>query len=283
MPTRHKLRYHIKLLRFRDWSVQSGVFLLGAFFADNFLAHRLDFIVASLTLSCLCLAYGYSLNEFFDDLKDKLVDDPRTVAELQRFIYVLLALALLLGWFISPASFAIVALIGVTVWLHSSPPFRLKRQLFWRFFLNSLGFGLFFLVGASLDNHLTIGETLMGVFIFGLYLPLELIHVLAHMDADRAKGLPTFALVHGERKTIALAITFLGALILYSASMWRMKFVSLAFAGWSCLHLSLLMLALLLFYKRNNSVETYTKLRFRTKIVFAIYGMGMLTILAGRF
>ena len=273
-----QLRYCLRLLRFKDWSVQSGIFLLGAFFLDDLLARSLGFIAGSLVLSCLCLSYGYSLNEYFDELKEKLAGDPRTSAELFSFIYVLLATALVLASIISRTTFIVVTLIGVTVWLHSSPPFRLKRRLFWRLFLNSLGFALFFLAGASLDNHLTTGEMLMGIFIFGLYLPLELIHVLAHMEADRAKGLPTFALVHGERKTIVLAITILGALIVFSGLLCQLKFVSLMFAAWSVLHLALLLFALVASCKRTNNVETYGKLRFQAKLVCSVYGMGMLTI-----
>src|SRR5688572_14754997 len=94
MVVPQKLRYRIKLLRFKDWSVQNGIFLLGAFFSDNLLAHGWVFVLASLALACLCLAYGYGLNEYFDELKDELVGDPRTAAELYRFIYLLLALAL---------------------------------------------------------------------------------------------------------------------------------------------------------------------------------------------
>ena len=275
-----KLGYRIKLLRYKDWSVQNGIFLLGAFFSDNLLAHSVGFIAASLTLSCLCLAYGYSLNEYFDELKDKLAGDEQTSTELYHFIYVLLAMALGLSWFISGTTAVMVALIGITVWLHSSPPFVLKRQLFWRLFLNSLGFALFFLAGASLDDHLSTGEILMGIFIFALYLPLELIHVLAHMEADQAKGFPTVALIYGERTTIVLAIICLAGLILYLGILWQLGFVSMVFALWSFFHLSLLLLALVASYKQDNNIEMYANLRFRAKIVCAIYGIGMLTIFA---
>jgi hypothetical protein len=94
--------------------------------------------------------------------------------------------------------------------------------------------------------------------------------------------LPTFAIVHGESKTIGLAITILAVLIFYSGLLWRMKFISPAFAGWSSFHLLLLLLALVAFYKRDNTVEIYTRLRFRTKVVCAFYGAGMLAILAGK-
>ncbi len=277
------LKYSLRLLRCKDWSVQNGVFLLGAFFADDFLAHGLDFVIASLLLSCSCLAYGYALNEFFDELREKLTDDLSFTTGLHRFIYFFLALALIVSWQVSQITFALVFLIGITVWLHSSPPFRLKRKLFWRLFLNSLGFGLFFLTGASLDNHISTAELCMGAFIFGLYLPLELIHVLAHMDADRGKGLPTFAIVHGEKRTIILALVFLVGLILFSAILCEMKFISLFQAGWSILNLSLLLLSLLTFYKQHNDAEIYRKLRLRTKITCAIYGMGLLAIFVGKF
>jgi 4-hydroxybenzoate polyprenyltransferase len=230
----------------------------------------------------MCLTYGYSLNEYYDELKEKLVGDARTVTGLSYFIYFLLALALVLSWAISTTTLMTVALIGVTVWLHSSPPFRLKRHLIWRLFLNSCGFGLFFLTGASLDNQLSTGEILMGVFIFGLYLPLELIHVLAHMEADKAKKLPTVAHIFGEQKTIVLAVIFLASLIFYSALLWQLQFVSLAFAGWSGFQLLLLLLILAAFYKRDNNAETYQKIRFRSKIVCAIFGMGMLAILIAK-
>lgn len=278
-----KPSYRIKLIRFKDWSVQNGVFLLGTFFADNLLAQSLGVIVASVVLACLCLAYGYALNEFHDDLQEKLADDPRTARELYQFIYILLTMALVLSFFLSRMTFAMVALIGVTVWFHSSPPYRLKRRLFWRLFLNSLGFGLFFLTGASLNNHLSTAEILMGIFIFGLYLPLELIHVLAHMEADQAKGLSTFAHVHGQKKTIALAIALLGGLILYSMIICGLGFASVAASVWSIFHLTLLAVALMSFYRRDHSVETYTKLRLRTKIVCAFYGMGLLALLVWKF
>lgn len=272
----------LKLLRFKDWSVQNGVFLLGAFFSENFLNHTPAFIVASLLLSCLCLAYGYSLNEFFDDLKEKISNDRALAASLHRFIYWLLSAALIVAWLISLLAFVNVILIGITVWLHSSPPFRLKQRLFWRLFLNSLGFGLFFLAGASLDNQLSRGEVLMGIFIFGLYLPLELIHVLAHMDADRSKDLKTFALVHGETKTIRLGLILLGLLICYHAVLWKMSFVPAAVAGWSAFTLALLFASLVSFRQRGDRIEAYRKLRVHAKIVCAVYGIGTLAILVGK-
>lgn len=273
-----KLKYHIQLLRCKDWSVQNGVFLLGAFFADNLLSQSGGFIAASLILSCLCLAYGYSLNEYFDELKDKLSDAPQTAAQLFFLIYIFLGIALVLSWFISTTTFAMVVLIGITVWLHSSPPFVLKRRLFWRLFLNSMGFALFFLVGASLDQNLSTSETMMGVFIFCLYLPLELIHVLAHMDSDQIKGFPTVALVYGEKKAIILGIIFLIALMVYSGLLWLLQFVTIAFAAWSVLHLSLLLLALVAVYRQSNNHQTYERLRLRAKIVCSIFGIGLLAI-----
>jgi 4-hydroxybenzoate polyprenyltransferase len=277
---RQRVKCAIKLLRFRDWSVQNGVFLLGAFFADSFLAHPLDFILASLALSCLCLAYGYSLNEFFDVLKPQV--DEASAKALHRFIYILLTGALLVAWFISILAFCTVALIGITVWLHSSPPFRLKKGLFCRFFLNSLGFGLFFLAGAALDNRLSPAELAMGVFIFGLYLPLELIHVLAHMESDRSSNLPTFALVHGERKTVYLAILILAGLITYLGVLWWLRFATIGIAAWSILTLCALLIALVAFYKRANRYEPYRKLRQQAKVICALYGVGLLVILGAR-
>ncbi len=277
-----KLRYGVQLLRIKDWSVQNGVFLLGAFFADDFLGRSWSFIGASLVLSCLCLAYGYSLNEFFDEIKEKVAGDETTTREMMRCIYAFLIFSLGVAWMISFTTFAIVSLLAVTVWLHSAPPFVLKRRLFWRLFLNSLGFGLFFLAGSSLDNHVSGGEALMGLFIFGLYLPLELIHVLAHMEADRIKGFPTLALVHGERRTMLLAVASLGCLIAYSILLAWQTVISPVFAGWSVFNLLLLLLSLVAFYKRTNSSEMYGQLRFRAKMICGMYGMGMLGILIGK-
>lgn len=282
IPMPQKLRYGVQMLRIKDWSVQNGVFLLGAFFADNLLDQNGWFIVASLVLSCVCLAYGYSLNEYHDELKEKLAGDETTSREMLRFIYALLIYSLGIAWFISMTTFIVVALLGLTVWLHSAPPFVLKRKLFWRLFLNSLGFGLFFLTGSSLDNELTTGELLMGIFIFGLYLPLELIHVLAHMEDDRTKGFPTFALICGEGKTIILAVAFLGCLITYSIWMWWQQFTSPMFAAWSVFNLLLLLVSLTAFYRRQNTSETYGRLRFRAKMICGIYGMGMLGILVSK-
>ncbi len=282
IPLPQKLRYGLQLLRIKDWSVQNGVFLLGAFFADDFLGRTWGFIIMSLALSCLCLAYGYSLNEFFDEIKEKVAGDAITTREMVRCICAFLIFSLGVAWMISTTTFVIVALLAVTVWLHSAPPFVLKRRLFWRLFLNSLGFGLFFLAGSSLDNHVSTAEALMGVFIFGLYLPLELIHVLAHMEADRIKGFPTLALVQGEKKTMLLAVVLLGCLIGYSGLLAWLGVISPVLATWSVINLLLLLGSLVAFYKRNNSCEVYTQLRFRAKIVCAIYGVGMLSILVGK-
>ncbi len=281
MTQAEKFRCCLRLLRFRDWSVQSGIFLLGAFFADDLLTRDADFILSSLTLSCLCLAYGYSLNEFYDDMKERLAGNGQAAGQLIGFIYGLLALAVAVAWLISPKTFAIVSLIGLTVWLHSAPPLRLKTHLFWRFFLNSLGFGLFFLAGASLDNRVTAGEILMGAFIFGLYLPLELIHVLAHQEADRAKGLRTFATVHGERKTTFLTLSLLCGLILYAGALWQFGFMKTAPTFWTVLNL-LMLLGIVASFGGQNSIEAFGKLRLRAKITCLIFGSGLLMLLAGK-
>jgi 4-hydroxybenzoate polyprenyltransferase len=271
-----------QLLRFKDWCFQNGLFLLGTVYSGFLSYKNWPLFAAGLVVSSLCLAHGYALNHYFDGPQISLRPDARLARSLLLFTYFLLALALGLSCLVSLATLAVVALIGVTSWLHSSPPFSLKKHIFWRLFLNSFGFSLVFLAGASLDNRLSVGELLLGVLIFGLYVPLELIHVLAHMDVDRASGVPTFPLARGEAQTIVWAIIILIALILFAGLLWQLKCVSLAFAGWSGLHLSLLALSLLAFYKRENTISTYAKLRLRAKIVCAVYGLGMLVIFAGR-
>jgi len=144
--------------------------------------------------------------------------------------------------------------------------------------LNSLGFSLLFLLGASLNDQLSRGELLLGVFIFVLYLPLELIHVLAHKEADKVKGIPTFALVYGERSAIALASVVLVVLMAYAGTLYLLGQASVYFALWSNLNFLLLLLFLGAAYGRNNSGEAYQRLRFETKLIGLIYGTGLLVL-----
>jgi 4-hydroxybenzoate polyprenyltransferase len=268
----------LELLRFKDWCLQNGLFLLGAAYSGLLASGQWLRLAAGLTVSSLCLAHGYALNQFYDELIDRL----RNGASLRRWLlsitYLFWALALVLSCLISLATLAVVALMGITSWLHSSPPLSLKRHLFWRLFLNSFGFSLVFVAGASLNGRLTAADLLMGILIFLLYVPLELIHMLAHMEADRSKGIPTLPLIRGERTAIAWAMTILLGLILYSGMLWQMKLASLAFAGWSLLHLSLLMLFLARCWKGGPTPEKCAKLRLKVKTACAVYGTGLLTI-----
>jgi 4-hydroxybenzoate polyprenyltransferase len=268
----------LELLRIKDWHLQNGLFLLGAAYSGSLASLSWPLLATGLVVSSLCLAHGYALNQFYDELSQKLEDHPRLARRLLGFTYLLLVLALGLSCLVSRATTAVVALIGLTSWLHSSPPCSLKRHIFWRLFLNSFGFALVFLAGASLDNRLPLADLLMGILIFLLYVPLELIHVLAHMESDRKKGIPTLPLVRGEKNAVAWALATLAALILYGGLLWLLGFASLAFAGWSLCHLSLLMLSLLAFRRRHNTIQTYERLRWRAKIVCAVYGLGLLAI-----
>ena len=122
----------------------------------------------------------------------------------------------------------------------------------------------------------------MGGFIFGLYLPLELIHVLAHMKSDKEKGFPTFALIHGEKRTIFLAVVCLGCLIAYAVLLALSGVISFIFAGWSMFNLLLLLGSVVATGKRSNDEESYRQLRFRAKIICGLYGVGMLSILISK-
>lgn len=272
------LKSLIELLRFKDWWFQNGILLLGAAFSDPLSAGNAPRVAAGLAVSSLCLAHGHALNEYFDELRSKLGDDVRLAGRLHAFIYVLLAAALGLACFVSTPTVVIVALIGITSWLHSSPPLSLKNHIFWRLFLNSLGFSLFFLAGAGLNNQLSAGEMLLGGFIFTLYIPLELIHVLAHLEPDKLKGIRTFCLVYGQKRTIALASALFSALILYASALYLLRFASLAFAVWSVLYGSLMLLVLALAYRRDTGGEVYHQLRFRTKMIGVAYGAGLLVV-----
>ncbi|MGD0335633.1 MAG: UbiA family prenyltransferase [Candidatus Omnitrophota bacterium] len=273
------LKPYIEFLRIKDWWYLNGIFILGVTCAGSLAGKNL---LKGLLVSSLCFAYGYSLNEYFDNSKKHVSGSRRFNGILYKLTpCISLGLALYFAYFISKILFLTVISVGIISWLYSAPPFRLKKHIFLRLFLSPLGYSLFFLLGAGLDKRLSSQEFFMYIYILLFYIPVELMHMLSHIDVDKAAGTPTLPLVYGTRKTMVLMLLLFIILALYSCLLYIAGVMSVYFLLWTLATWTAILVLLGRSYAQNN-MEAFINMKLNARLVFSIYGTGLLVLFIRR-
>jgi 4-hydroxybenzoate polyprenyltransferase len=195
------LRYY----RMKDWRAYFGLGVLGFVVARGFLAPPLDILIFSITV-VLLLAFGFSVNNFFDIKEDKEKGEIKNVLvqNKKNFLFSVSPgiLALLLSGYFGTGIFLFVLVAGLIGFFYSAPPLRMKA----RPFLDLISHGLFagaliflfpFLVFSS---RLTTFHYLVTFSVFYLSVMLETRNHLEDYQSDFQAGLQTTVCFLGYKK-----------------------------------------------------------------------------------
>ena len=261
----------LKYYRMKDWRAYFGLAVLGFVVARGFLAPSLDVLLFSIIV-VLLLAFGFSVNNFFDIKEDREKGEIRNllVQNKKNFVFSVSPgiLALFLSSYFGIEVFLFVLVAGLIGFFYSAPPLRMKS----RPFLDLISHGLF--AGALIfifpllifSPGLTNFHYLIAFSIFYLSVMLETRNHLEDYQSDFRAGLQTTVCLLGYKKSE----NFLKYLALFYPFPLFWAFLSLS-SGFlfSFLALSIFSLLLFMFKKNYRIIDTYAIFSYLI-IAFAI-------------
>jgi 4-hydroxybenzoate polyprenyltransferase len=243
----------------KDWRAYFGLGVLGFVLAQGFLSPPLD-ILLFLIIGLLLLAFGFSVNNFFDIEEDKEKGEVKNFLVQNKKNFFLSVspgiLALLLSAYFGKWVFLFVLIAGLIGFFYSAPPLRMKS----RPFLDLISHGLF--AGALIflfpfllfKPELTTFHYLVAFSVFYLSVMLETRNHLEDYQSDSRVGLRTTVCFLGyknsERFLRYLAFLFPLALLPVFFTLSPNFYILF-------LILSSLFLFLFLFVKKFQIIDTY--------------------------
>jgi len=207
----HNLMAYILHLRPMEWPIMTIHFLLGSILSCGLNVDLKRTISGWIIFIVLLNGGTLAINSVFDEDSGDigyLRKPPKPPKYLLHVSTVMLATALLAGFFL-PNLFAWCNAICVAMSiLYSVPPFRLKACAGWDLFINCIGFGLLTpLAGWGLTGrHITIGIISISVGFTFLFAALYPLTQLYQIKEDRNRGDRTLTIVLGEPTSLLLAI-----------------------------------------------------------------------------
>jgi 1,4-dihydroxy-2-naphthoate polyprenyltransferase len=271
---------YLKLLRVFDWVHLLGLAVFGYLFASRAAFLSLRFLI-SLIIASFYLAYGYVLNECFDNRKgDYVILDGNFAVSFDKAVllsYIILLLNFIIAFMHSLQMATLVLFGGIIGFFYSSPPFRFKQIAFFGLLCNALCFVPIFLIGYSSVRRLDSHAFLVAAFVLLFFFPLDLIHQLNDLEADRESGLRTTAVVCGVKNTIYLiAVFFVFLDVLLPLVSFFMKipfyfsFVTLFFSA-------AVVMYLIARYKKYSSDAGKFKIKLQLRYAFIFYGFVLIS------
>lgn len=270
---------YFKFFRITDWIHLLGLTMLGYVYASR-TAFFSNCALISIIASALYLAHGYSINLCFDnkvrnnvEISGKYLFPFKKAVLLSFFIFT----ANLIFTFVYSIKLLPLVIFGSLISLfYSAYPFRLKGIPFIGLLCNSLCFIPLFLIGYMSVRAMDMNVFLMSIFIFFLFMPIDLIHQLNDADNDRKMNFRTTVVACGIRKTVGLIIICLFSLNLWLLFIsWYMNIsysillITFIFSLWFIAYL------IIKFYRYGNDMSKY-KLKYRLRFLFIIYGISLL-------
>ena len=170
------------IYRITDWLHYLGFALMGwAIKIPNIKISRFDFIFSVLIFPSLLLAYGYSLNDYFDK------------GEQKKYFLLPLVLSTILFPFLNFGQILVGVMFLVLVTFYSLKGISLKKFPVIGTLTNTIGFMLIFMIGYTAKE----GITILGLVFFlllGIYQTVaQLIHEKVHLESDIKFGRKTTA------------------------------------------------------------------------------------------
>lgn len=270
---------YFRFFRALDWIHFLGLTILGYVYASRTIIFSRD-LCSGIIIASLYLAHGYSMNECFDNRVDNNVERFRKYSvpfKTAILLSGLVFIANLIFAFAYSLPIMLLVIFGALIgFFYSAYPFRLKEIPFLGLICNALCFTPLFIIGYLSFRPLDLNAILMGIFIFILFLPIDLIHQLNDAEEDKAKNLRTTAVACGIKKTIGLIIISLLLLNLWLWIISRYIVISASFL-FLTLSFSLVVIIYLVkkFYRYGNNISK-CNIKLKLRYLFMIYGVGLL-------
>jgi 4-hydroxybenzoate polyprenyltransferase len=253
------LRSFLKYYRAKDWRAYFGLSILGFVVAGGYLAPPLEILLFSVIV-VLLLAFGFSINNFFDIKEDREKGETKNFLIQNRKNFVLSVvpgfLALFLSVYFGKEVFLFVLVASLIGFFYSAPPLRMKS----RPFLDLISHGLF--AGALIflfpflvfNSNLTLFHYLIAFSVFYLSIMLETRNHLEDYESDSRAGLRTTACLIGYKNTESLLkyLAFFYPLVIFPAFLGLSQNFRFLFLILSCFFL-----LLFLFRKNFEIIDTY--------------------------
>ncbi len=213
-------KFLLKFYRIQDWIKVLGLVLIPCIL---FNASPAD-IFKLLFISSLLLAYGFSVNDFFDfkcrgeeNLVGRTYKKEKYITILLLLVPPLTSLYLSIVIFSTPFSHIFFVLDFLLFSFYSIPPFRLRDKKICDIICNSTMFPLIFVY-----SYFYFSSSLSSLFffffiIFTLYFTIsEIIHQLSHFSKDETSGRISTAIWLGKRTSLKIINLIALANILFS-------------------------------------------------------------------
>lgn len=274
----------LNFFRVRDWFHVLGLSFLGFAYAYAFQFSPLSLLL-SFIASILYIAHGYSLNETIDtiiavkysedEFKNKKEVSLKTALALS---YTPLLINLAFSVLFSKDIFLLIIAGALLAYFYSAAPFRFKSVPFMDLIVNSAGFSILFLIGYCSLRPLDKNSLLITVLFFLLFIPLQLIHELAHFEKDKSEKAVTTVVRYGIPASLKLFFISLLPFTIWPLFLWHLQILSIYVF---LLSVSFSAYIVLRFGKslKNRVNINLNDLRIHTRFLTIFYGLCLLFIL----
>ncbi|MEM5832120.1 MAG: UbiA family prenyltransferase [Candidatus Aenigmatarchaeota archaeon] len=198
------IKHLIEFYRIKDWFKILGYPLIGLLLANS----DIEIFIVNIIISALGLAYCFSINDYWDHLKEGEKNYVGKIIETQGKKKVLFAcffpffLCLPLLLLIKSYPLIIFLCFMLLASIYSMPPIRLRNKPILDLIMNSLMFPCLFAFSFfDSFNSLTTFIFFFINFIYYFFVS-ELIHQMAHYKKDKSCGRTTTLILLGKKKTL---------------------------------------------------------------------------------
>ena len=167
---------------------------------------------------------------------------------------------------------------GILSWGYSSHAVGLKRKPLARLVLNASGFSFLFLMGAGARGSISGRQLLLFVFLFILFLPIEIIHNLNDMRDDQQHQVYTLPLVAGVARTLTFTGIIFAVIVLYAGFLYAIRAVTVSFVLATCAACVALSLLLRAYFRSGGHKKGGVAIKARAKFILSVYGFLLLLI-----
>ncbi len=193
--------------RVKDWRAYLALGAFGFFVARGFLFPLFD-IIRFLIILILLLAFGFSVNNFFDTKEDQEKGKTILIKNKKNFLFSVWPgiLALLISTSFGLKVFLFVLIASLIGFFYSAPPLRMKSRPFLDLISHGLFAGalIFFFPILAFRSQTTLFHYLVAFSIFYLSVTLEMRNHLEDYQSDLRAGLKTTVCFLGYKNSEVL-------------------------------------------------------------------------------
>jgi 4-hydroxybenzoate polyprenyltransferase len=192
--------------------------------------------------------------------------------------YVPLLINMVLAVFFLKAVLPFIVAGWLLSYIYSSSRFRLKGIAFLDLVVNAAGFSILFLIGYCSLKMQSKGSLMIAALFFFLFMPLQMVHEMTHLEQDKIDKIYTTAVRYGIAGSSVLFLISLFLFMLWSLLLWYLQILS------SYVFLMSLVFSIYMFLisKKVFQSQDYMRmqdLRIHARVSAILYGVGMFFVL----